>query len=106
LLGLLERKPIRRMIKEYRPILPRRKWLAEVLGRLGLNPFPEEIRVDRTITFDEAVELIRKTAWARGLAEGMATKLLEYTPSSAGWHTAVERISRRVAEGLARTIVT
>ena len=75
---------------------------GDALGILG----EEGIRVDaRTVTFNEAVRLIEQTAWARGLAEGMTEKLVGLKPGDPNYGKAFESIRRRVAEGLARTIV-
>ena len=95
---ILERKgPIREFLSK-RPtlILPK-----PLISLLGLNPNPEKVRIDRLITYDEAVAVVSRTPWAVNLARGMA-EAGGLKPDTPEYRAFVERFSRRVAEGLVR----
>jgi hypothetical protein len=88
-------KPLRTMLSK-RPTLVLKEPLVVALG---LDP--PEIKIDRLVPYEEAVAVVQKSPWAQGLAKGMA-EAGGLTPSTPGYHSFVEGLSRKVAEGFVR----
>jgi len=72
-----------------------------LVKKLGLDP--QKFRgqgLPPGVTYDEAVEVVKGTEWAQGLAKGMCTKMFGATPGTPEYDRCVARVSDRVARGV------
>jgi len=93
-LGILPVGPVRKALYERKTIV-----LKEPLVKaLGLDPQV----LPPGVTYEEAVAVIEGSRWAKGLADGMCSKLFGTVPGTKEHDACVKRVARRVAEGLLR----
>ena len=64
----LKKRPVRDFLKEREPLIPRKK-IVDVLN-LDSPVMGQEIALPPDVTPEAAIEVVSRTAWARGLAEG------------------------------------
>jgi hypothetical protein len=61
-----------------------------------------EVNVPENVPYEEKVRIIAESRWAKNLAEGMCRKLFGVEPGTPEFQKCVERVSRKVAEGVLR----
>jgi hypothetical protein len=61
-----------------------------------------EVSVPEGVPYEEKVRIIAESRWAKNLAEGMCKKLFGAEPGTPEFQRCVERVSRKVAEGVLR----
>ncbi len=61
-----------------------------------------QVREEPGLTYEQRVKAIQESSWAMGEAEGLCGKLFGATRGSEEFEKCVERVSRRLAEGMIR----
>lgn len=89
--------PIIKFLRERPTLILKEPLIKMLLGEA------EKIKVDREISREELVEAIKRSAWARGIAEGLAKKG-GLKPCTEEYHKFVDTLSRAVAEGFVESI--
>jgi hypothetical protein len=91
---ILKDKPIRKFLKERETLIPRPK-IVDILGESLLG---QEIGLPPGVTPEAAIETVARSAWARGLAEGVCGPgYAGFTPGTPEFDRCVYNVSHRVA---------
>jgi hypothetical protein len=84
---------IKKFLKERETLIPRPK-AVDLLG----EPLLGQIELPPGISPSDAVETVARSAWARGLAEGVCgAKYAGFTPGTPEYETCVYNVSHKVA---------
>jgi hypothetical protein len=68
-------------------------------GFLITNP---DVAVSDSLPFEEKVRVVAESRWAQNLAKGICHKFVGLEPDTEEYRKCVERVSRKVAEGVVR----
>ena len=58
--------------------------------------------VSDSLPFEEKVKVVAESRWAQNLAKGICHKFVGLEPDTEEYRKCVERVSRKVAEGVVR----
>lgn len=61
-----------------------------------------QVMEDPGLTYEQRVKAIQESAWAQGEATGLCTKLFGTSPGTEEYTGCIERVSRKLAEGMVR----
>lgn len=61
-----------------------------------------QVREESGLTYEQRVKAIQESAWGRGEAEGLCGKLFGAPRGSEEFEKCVERVSRKLAEGMVK----